>query len=113
MDIVAIRPDGTEDTDSRFFITSLASERVSPKEFLKKIRDHWQVENNLHWMKDRYWEEDKHYLKRSGKVFICLTNLALSLLQFLRCQGDSIKSTCEDIHFEPIPTLKMLGFQVE
>jgi predicted transposase YbfD/YdcC len=50
--------------ESRFFITSLVLSAVC---LLRLIRGHWQVENCLHWMKDRGWEEDKHSLKQRAK----------------------------------------------
>jgi len=106
------RPDGSlESRETRFFITSLSSERVSPGQLLQTVRNHWQVENNLHWMKDRYWDEDRHYLKWSGKVFIGLTNLALSLLNVLRSKDDSIKATAEDVRYEPERVLHTLGWK--
>jgi len=107
-------PDGTLDSrESRFFITSLKLDEVSPGALLQKTRDHWQVENNLHWMKDRYWEEDKHYIKWSGKVFITLTNMAVSLLYSMHGSDDPLRATAEDMQFEPQRMLQMLGFQTE
>jgi len=105
-------PDGSlESQETRCFITSLSSERVAPGQLLQTIRNHWQVENNLHWMKDRYWDEDRHYLKWSGKIFIGLTNLALSLLNVLRSENDSIKATAEDVRYEPESVLHSLGWK--
>ena len=106
------RPDGSlESRETRFLITSLSSERVSPGQLLQTIRNHWQVENNLHWMKDRYWDEDRHYLKWAGKVFVCLTNLALSLLNGMRCEEDSIKETAENVRYEPEKILQTFGWK--
>jgi len=62
-------------------------------------------------MKDRYWDEDRHYLKWSGKIFIGLTNLALSLLNVLRSENDSIKATAEDVRYEPESVLHSLGWK--
>jgi len=109
-----LNPDGTLDSrESRFFITSLKLDEVSPGALLQKTRDHWQVENNLHWMKDRFWEEDKHYIKWSGKVFITLTNMAVSLLYSMHCSDDPLRATAEDMQFDPQRMLQMLGFQTE
>jgi len=60
-------------------------------------------------MKDRYGDEDRHYLKWTGKVFVCLTNLALSLLNGMRCQEDSIKETAENVRYDPEKILQTLG----
>jgi len=44
-----VNPDGTlESSDTRYFITSLSAERIAPGQLLQTIRNHWQVENNLH-----------------------------------------------------------------
>ena len=107
-----VKPDGTlESSDTRYFITSLSSERIAPGQLLQTIRNHWQVENNLHWMKDRYWDEDRHYVKWAGKVFIGLTNLALSVLNLMRGENDSIKDTAEDVRYEPEKILQTLGWK--
>ena len=39
---------------------------------------------SLHLLKDRWWDEDKHYLKRPGlgETFAVLRNAALSVLKW-------------------------------
>jgi hypothetical protein len=114
VDYESLRPDGSlESSESRLYMTSLDPGKVTPAELLQTIRNHWQVENCLHWTKDRWWDEDKHYLKRSGNVFITLTNWALSVLKLMQCPGDNIRATAGDVHFAPEETLRMLGFQTE
>jgi len=53
------------------------------------IRGHWQVENCLHFIKDRWWDEDRHYTKRPGlaESFASLTNAALSVLRLIHPLG--------------------------
>ena len=48
-----------------YLLTSLPSRRCSPGEMLRLFRSHWSIENNLHHVKDRSWDEDRHGLKRS------------------------------------------------
>jgi len=97
VDYASYRPDGPlVSSETRFFMSSIDPGTVTPMQLLKKIRDHWQVENCLHWMKERWWDEDKHYLKWSGDVFIALTNGALSQLKLIAMpkrddQGDGGK----------------------
>jgi hypothetical protein len=52
--------------DSRYFATSLAPGSVAAAGLQSYVRDHWQVENCLHFVKDRWWDEDRHYTKRPG-----------------------------------------------
>jgi len=114
VDYASYRPDGSvESSDSRLFMSSIDPDTITPAQLLQTIRDHWQVENCLHWQKDRYWEEDKHYLKWSGKIYIGLTNLAVSLLQLMRCAGESIRATAENVHYNPKNTLRKLGWQTK
>src|SRR5262249_3754313 len=53
--------------ETRYFATSLDPERVAVWELLKLIRGHWGVENSLHHIKDRWWDEDRHYTKEPAK----------------------------------------------
>jgi hypothetical protein len=52
-----------------------------PKNILSLIRCHWQIENSLHMVKDRWRDEDKHYLSMPGlgERFTCLLNRAVSI----------------------------------
>jgi predicted transposase YbfD/YdcC len=52
--------------ESRYFVTSLDPASVTSSELQSYIRGHWQVENCLHFIKDRWWDEDRHYTKRPG-----------------------------------------------
>ena len=61
-----------------YLLTSLPSRRCSPDELLRLFRNHWSVENSLHHVKDRSWDEDRHTLRRPGlgEVFATLVNAA-------------------------------------
>jgi len=50
---------------------------------LKYVRAHWQVENSLHFEKDRWWDEDHHVLRRPVMAvrIATLTNIALTFLR--------------------------------
>ena len=47
------------------------------------FRNHWRVENSLHHVKDRSWDEDVHTLRRPGlgEVYATLVNTALNALR--------------------------------
>ena len=53
-------------TETRYFATGVDPERVTPDELLAAVRGHGQVENGLHFIKDRWWDEDRHYSTRPG-----------------------------------------------
>lgn len=56
--------------ETMFYLSSLT---LDADQFAQRIRDHWQVENNLHWVKDVVLAEDKSPLC-SGHA---LTNFAI------------------------------------
>ena len=66
----------------RYFVSSLDAAQMSAERFLELSCRHWQIENRLHLIKDRWWDEDKHVLFRPGlgEIWSALTDLALSLL---------------------------------
>jgi hypothetical protein len=68
---------------TRYFACSLDPLRVSAEELLRLVRGHWQVENSLHHIKDRWWDEDRHYSKqdRVGEGMAVLRNAAVSILR--------------------------------
>ena len=66
-----------------YLLSSLSSRRCGPKELLRVFRNHWGVENSLHHVKDRSWDEDVHTLRRPGlgEVYATLVNIALNALR--------------------------------
>jgi len=111
VDREVIRPNGTQKSlDTRYFISSLDPGTVTPADVQRLIRGHWQVENGLHWVKDRWWDEDKHYLKRVGNIFIALTNAAVSLLNLLRESGENRRELSDELRYSPRKVLQLLGF---
>ena len=74
-------PGGTTWCESRG--TSLSSGQCGPKELLGVFRNHWRVENSLHHVKDRSWDEDVPTLRRPGlgEVYATLVNTALNALR--------------------------------
>lgn len=77
---------GAATVQSRYFATSLDPATVSAMGLLRLIRGHWCVENNLHYEKDRWWDEDRHSCRRKGLAvrFTTLLSAAVSVLQVLK-----------------------------
>lgn len=81
------RPAGGGATvETRYFATSLDPGRGSPGRLLDLARGHWQVENCLHFEKDRWWDEDRHVCRRPGLAerFTTLMSAAVSVLRAAR-----------------------------
>lgn len=71
---------GVTSEESRFFI---GSRKASAKVYGKALRDHWGIENSLHWQLDVTFAEDRNRVsKRNGAENLALLRrLTLSLLQ--------------------------------
>jgi predicted transposase YbfD/YdcC len=98
--------------DSRYFVTSISPDAVTASSLHCAVRGHWQIENCLHFIKDRWWDEDRHYTKRPGlaEVFATLTNAALSLLRLLHSPTKPLRATAELVQWRPYTVLDQLGF---
>lgn len=98
--------------ESRYFVTGLDPGTVTAAELHAAIRGHWQVENCLHFVKDRWWDEDRHYTKRPGlaESFASLTNAALSVLRLIHPLDRPLRATAELVQWRPLPALHRLGF---
>lgn len=49
---------GITQTESVTLITSLTSQQASPQKLLELNRNHWSIENRLHWVRDVILGED-------------------------------------------------------
>jgi transposase len=52
--------------ETRYLVTSLSADEVSPERLMRLVRGHWCVENGLHFLKDRWWDEDRQWSIRPG-----------------------------------------------
>jgi hypothetical protein len=104
--------DGTVTIQTRYFATSLDPARVSAPELLRLIRGHWCVENNLHYEKDRWWDEDRHSCRRPGLAerFTTLLSAAVSALQVLRPGGrdEPLKAQADALNWDIDRAVKLL-----
>jgi predicted transposase YbfD/YdcC len=79
---------GEEKSEVRYFITSLAPK---PKVLGRAVRNHWGVENGLHWTLDMYFGEDRHRA-RAGNAAENMALLRRWVLSLLR-QDTTVKAS--------------------
>ena len=80
---------GKVENNIRYYISSLSSNACA---FNKHIRNHWAIENNLHWVLDEVFNEDKSR-RRKGKSpenFSIVAKMAMVLLKRARTKHLSI-----------------------
>ena len=72
-------------------ISSLSPERASPAQVLAYNRDHWQIENRLHHVRDMAYDEDRSQVRRGRRphAMASLRNIAISLLRLAGAENIS------------------------
>ena len=70
-------------SETVYGVTSLKPEDADPKRLLALSRNHWSIENRLHWVRDVTFDEDRCQVRRGAgaQVMASLRNLAVSLLR--------------------------------
>lgn len=63
-------------------VTSLTAEEASPKRLLGLVREHWAIENGLHYRRDETLKEDRCTLRtgHAAPAMAAINNLVLGLL---------------------------------
>lgn len=71
---------GRVEQESAYYISSLAA---SAKTLLHATRQHWSIENSLHWVMDVTFQEDRMRTRKgdSAQNLIALRNIALNILK--------------------------------
>jgi predicted transposase YbfD/YdcC len=99
---------GKTEQETRYYITSLNTE---PTQINDKIRQHWGIENKLHWVLDVAFGEDLSR-KRAGNAaqnFSLLNRIALNLLKQETTLKRGIKGKRLKAAWDPPYLLKLLG----
>jgi predicted transposase YbfD/YdcC len=75
-----IKPHGTVTTEQRFFLSSLPSE---DERQIAAIRQHWLIENSLHWVLDVTFQEDTSRVRNqhARRNLALLRKVAINLIQ--------------------------------
>ena len=97
-------------SDTRYFLTSLDPECATARELLAAVRAHWQIENSLFFIKDRWWDEDRHWTRRPGVAewFTQLTTAAIVALRTLGPPQLPIRARADHIAWNPTLGLNLL-----
>ena len=71
--------------ETRYLVTSLGGDEVSARRLMGLVRGHWGVENGLHFIKDRWWDEDRQWSLRPGLAerLAALRDTALAALRLI------------------------------
>lgn len=88
-----------------FFITSRAD--LTPAVAYQFLRNHWHIENKLHWQKDVTWREDRQRTK-TGHAPSILSYLRSLALDCIRQKYTSVTQAIEQFTEQPQTYLNLL-----
>ena len=75
-------------TDISYAVTSLSPHRATARRLLKLSREHWGIENRLHWVRDVTFDEDRCQV-RAGSAPQVLSTIRNTVIGLLRIAGNS------------------------
>ena len=85
---------GTRSREIAYAVTSLSPEQAGPDTLLALWRNHWLIENRLHWRRDAILRED-HSRVRSGSIPQAMAALRNTMLRLVRTASGPLAATRE------------------
>lgn len=79
--------------ETAYIITSLTADEAGPERLLKLSRDHWAIENRLHYVRDVSFNEDRCRVRAGARPLAAIRNLVLHLI---RSSGISVPEAREN-----------------
>lgn len=100
---------GVTTVEVEYGITSLPPARASAHRLLALVRDHWRIENSLHYVRDVTLGEDACRVRRGSapQVLAGLRNAVVHLLSGLT--ADSRPAALERLSARPAEALELIG----
>lgn len=105
-------PDGQVHlSDTRYFVASISPDDITAAELLAAVRQHWHIENCIFFLKDRWWDEDRHWTRRPGlsQWLAKLTTAATNVLRIFRRARIPLRALADHIQWRPLLGLEMVG----
>ena len=99
--------------DVVYGVTSLRPEQAGPKRLLSLVRQHWQIENKVHWVRDVTFDEDRSQVRGGSlpQVMAAFRNTALSLIR--QAGETNIAAACRRLAAQPWSALALVGITPE
>jgi len=98
--------------DSVYGITSLDSHKADAEKLLSLNRNHWSIENRLHYVRDVTFDEDRSRV-RKGKgahMMATLRNISISLLR--KAGFDNIAKGLRHCSYSRNDTFRLIGIRL-
>ncbi len=104
---------GETHSEVAYAITSLAPHHATPAQLLVLWREHWQIENKLHWIRDVTFDEDRSTV-RAGDIPQVMATLRSTAISVARLHGaTNIAAACRRYAAQPALALAAIGLSLD
>jgi len=110
---VTVKKSGNQREEVVYGVTSLSPERAGPEVLLRLVRQHWQIENKVHWVRDVTFDEDRSQV-RCGSIPQVMATFRNTAIGLIRQTGETnIAAACRRFAAQPWSALALLGIRPE
>ncbi len=96
-----------------YAVTSLAPTAATPAQLLVLWREHWHIENKLHWIRDVTFDEDRSMV-RAGSIPQVMAALRSTAISVARLHGaTNIAAVCRRYAAQPALALAATGLPLD
>jgi predicted transposase YbfD/YdcC len=90
-------------------VTSASAKLATPKRLLQANREHWGIENGLHWVRDATMREDASKVRRGSapRALATMRNLVISVLRL--AGATNIAKSLRSVGRRPEHAFTLLG----
>jgi predicted transposase YbfD/YdcC len=87
-------------TEVAYGITSLSKNMANPEKIMEIWRNHWHIENRLHWVRDVVFNEDRCTIRKgsSPQNMATLRNLVIYIACKLQKSVTNLRFECSRFH---------------
>lgn len=92
-------------------VTSLGPAQAGPERLLRLVRQHWQIENKVQWVRDVTFDEDRSQVRCGSipQIMAAFRNTAIGLMHW--AGETNIAAACRRFAAQPWSALALIGIR--
>ena len=108
---VLMKKSGEQRHDVVYGVTSLGPDQASPERLLGLVRQHWQIENKVQWVRDVTFDEDRSQVRCGSipQIMAAFRNTAIGLMHW--AGEPNIAAACRRFAAQPWSALALIGIR--